>query len=49
MPRARAIADLRRRASQARERNLLDLAGDATRSTLGAFGGGLNRRSLLDF
>ena len=43
------VADLRRRASQARERNLLDLAGDATRSTLGAFGGGLNRRSLLDF
>jgi hypothetical protein len=43
------IADLRRRASQARERNLLDFAGDATRSTLGAFGGGLSRRSLLDF
>jgi hypothetical protein len=43
------ITDLRRRASQARERNLLDLAGDATRSTLGVFGGGLSRRSMLDF
>ena len=45
---ARQIADLRRRASQARERNLLELAGGVTRSTLGAFGG-LGRRSLLDF
>jgi hypothetical protein len=46
---AARIADLRRRASRARERNLLDLAGDATRSTLGVFGGGVGRRSLLDF
>jgi hypothetical protein len=45
---ARSIADLRRRASQARERNLLELAGGVTRSALGAFGG-LGRRSLLDF
>jgi hypothetical protein len=44
---ARGIADARRRASQARERNLLELAGGVTRSTLGAFGG-LGRRSLLD-
>jgi hypothetical protein len=45
---ARRIGDLRRRASQARERNLLELAGGVTRSTLGAFGG-LGGRSLLDF
>ena len=44
---ARRIGDLRRRASGARERNLLELAGGATRSTLGLLGG--SRRSLLDF
>jgi hypothetical protein len=46
---AQRIADLRRRASSARERNLLELAGGATRSTLGLLGGGSGRRSLLDF
>jgi NaMN:DMB phosphoribosyltransferase len=45
---ARRIADLRRRASQARERNLLELVGGATRSTLGLLGGS-SRSSLLDF
>jgi hypothetical protein len=43
---ARRIADLRRRASVARERNLLDLAGGASRSAVGLLGGA---RSLLDF
>ena len=43
------VADLRRRASSGRERNLLELAGGATRSTLGLLGGGSGRRSLLDF
>jgi hypothetical protein len=48
-PRADEIyLDLRRRASGARERNLLELAGGATRSTLGLLGGS-SRRSLLDF
>jgi hypothetical protein len=46
---ARRTGDLRRRASQARERNLLDLVGGATRSSLGLLGGGSSRRSLLDF
>jgi hypothetical protein len=46
---ARRAGDLRRRASQARERNLLELAGRATRSSLGLLGGGSSRRSLLDF
>ena len=46
---AQRIADLRRRASSARERNLLELAGGATRSTLGVLGGSSSRRSLLDF
>jgi hypothetical protein len=46
---ARRIADLRRRAGQQRERNLLELVGGATRSTLGLLGGGSSRRSLLDF
>ena len=46
---ARRIADLRRRASQARERNLLELVGGVTRNTLGLLGGGSSRRSLLDF
>jgi hypothetical protein len=44
----RRIGDLRRRASQARERNLLELVGGATRSTVGLLGGS-SRRSLLDF
>ena len=46
---ARRAGDLRRRASQARERNLLELVGGATRSSLGLLGGGSSRRSLLDF
>lgn len=46
---ARRISDLRRRASQARERNLLELVGGATRSSLGLLGSGSSRRSLLDF
>jgi hypothetical protein len=46
---ARRVGDLRRRASQARERNLLELVGGATRSSLGLLGGGSGRRSLLDF
>jgi hypothetical protein len=46
---SRNIADLRRRASGARERNLLELAGGATRSALGLLGGTSSRRSLLDF
>ena len=46
---ARRIADLRRRASQQRERNLLELVGGATRNTLGLLGPGSSRRSLLDF
>jgi hypothetical protein len=46
---ARRISDLRRRASSARERNLLELAGGATRSTLDLLGAGSSRRSLLDF
>ena len=37
---ARRAGDLRRRASQARERNLLELVGGATRSSLGLLGGG---------
>lgn len=45
----RRIADLRRRASQARERNLLELVGGATRSSLGLLSGGSGRRSLVDF
>jgi hypothetical protein len=40
------IADLRRRASQQRERNLLELAGGASRSAVGLLGGA---RSLLNF
>ena len=46
---ARRIAELRRRASGARERNLLELVGGATRSSLGLLGSGSARRSLLDF
>lgn len=46
---ARRIAELRRRASSARERNLLELVGGATRSSFGLPGGGSGRRSLLDF
>jgi hypothetical protein len=46
---ARRIAELRRRASSARERNLLELVGSATRSSLGLSGRGSSRRSLLDF
>lgn len=46
---ARRIAELRRRAGRARERNLLELVGGATRSSLGLLGGGSSRRSLLDF
>ena len=37
---ARRVGDLQRRASQARERNLLELFGGATRSSLGLLGGG---------
>jgi hypothetical protein len=44
---ARRIGDLRRRASQERERNLLELVGGASRSALGLLGTG--SRSLLDF
>jgi cell division protein FtsB len=44
---AQRISDLRRRASQARERNLLDLVGGASRSALGLLGSG--SRSLLNF
>ena len=44
---ARRIGDLRRRASQERERNLLELVGGASRSALGLLGRG--PRSLLDF
>jgi hypothetical protein len=44
---ARRIAELRRRASEARERNLLELVGGASRSALGLLGRG--PRSLLDF
>jgi hypothetical protein len=44
---ARQIADLRRRASQARERNLLELVGGASRGAVGLLGSG--SRSLLDF
>jgi hypothetical protein len=44
---ARRIGDLRRRASQERERNLLELVGGASRSALGLLGRG--SRSLLDF
>ena len=46
---ARRVGDLRRGASQARERNLLELVSGATRSSLGLLGGGSGRRSLLDF
>ncbi|HLT01052.1 MAG TPA: hypothetical protein VK001_02695 [Geminicoccaceae bacterium] len=45
---ARRIAELRSRASSARERNLLELVGGATRSSFGLLGGS-SRRSLLDF
>jgi hypothetical protein len=44
---ARRIAGLRRRASEARERNLLDLVGGASRGAVGLLGRG--SRSLLDF
>jgi hypothetical protein len=44
---ARRIGDLRRRASEARERNLLELVGGASRSAVGLLGRG--SRSLLDF
>jgi hypothetical protein len=44
---ARRVTDLRRRASEARERNLLELVGGASRSALGLLGRG--SRSLLDF
>lgn len=44
---ARQIAELRRRAGSARQRNLLNLVGGATRSSLGLLGG--SSRSLLDF
>ena len=46
---ARRIGELRRQASSARERNLLELVGGATRSSLGLLGSRTGRRSLLDF